>query len=69
MWESKSTIFEVIVLSKPFRILKAIINAATPREIPMIEIDEINVMNRESFLDKLYFLEINKEKDIKDLIQ
>jgi len=44
--------------------LNAIINVATPIQIPTIEIDEMRVMNRESFLDNVNFLDMNKGKDI-----
>ena len=53
-----------IVSSNPSKILKAIINVATPKEIPMTEIDEIRVMKRESFFDSVNFLDIKKGNDI-----
>ena len=54
----------LIVSSNPSKILKAIINVATPKEIPMTEIDEIRVMKRESFFDSVNFLDIKKGNDI-----
>ena len=41
--------------------LKAIIRVATPNEIPTIEIPEIRVMKRESFLEKPIAEKIIKE--------
>ena len=64
MWESKSIIFFRIVSSNPSKILNAIIKVATPKEIPITEIDEMRVMKRESFLDSVNFLEIKKGNDI-----
>ena len=64
MWESKSITLYVIVFSKPFNMLKEIINVATPKAIPDIVITEIKEMNLDSLREKIYFLAIKKEKDI-----
>jgi hypothetical protein len=51
-------------LAKPFKILSAIINVATPRAIPSIEMVEIKVINFESFLDRVYFFDMKKGRYI-----
>jgi hypothetical protein len=40
--------------------LNAMIKVATPSEIPIIEIADIRFINRESFFEKIYLLEIKK---------
>jgi hypothetical protein len=42
----------------------AIIKVATPRAIPIIEIKEIRLMKRESFLESIKFFAISQEKCI-----
>jgi hypothetical protein len=54
----------VMVCSNPLRTLIAIIKVATPSAIPIIEIKEIKLMNRESFLESIKFLAMNQEKCI-----
>ena len=61
MCESKSITLFVIVCSNPFRTLTAIIRVATPSAIPMIEIVEIRLIKRESFLDRIKFFAIYQE--------
>jgi hypothetical protein len=61
MCESKSITLFVIVCSNPLRTLTAIISVATPSAIPMIEIVEIRLMKRESFLDRIKFFAIYQE--------
>ena len=63
--ESKSIILSVSVFSNPLSTLKAIIKVATPSEIPVIEITEMKLIKRESFFEKIYFLEINQGRFIK----
>ena len=67
MWESKSIILSVRVFANPVRILRAIIRVATPREIPIIEIEEINVINFEPFLERMNFFDTKKVNDIKQI--
>jgi hypothetical protein len=55
----------VRVCANPLKILKAIISVATPSEIPTIEIEEINVINFEPFLERTNFLDTKKGNDIK----
>ena len=64
MCESKSIPLFVIVFSKPFNMLKAIIKVATPRAIPETVITDIKEMNLDSLREKIYFLEIKKGNDI-----
>ena len=55
----------VRVFAKPVKILSAIMSVATPREIPIIEIEEINVINLEPFLERINFFDTKKGNDIK----
>ena len=57
-------IFVVNVLANPLSMLKAIIKVATPSAIPTIEIEEIKVMNLESFLERVYFFDMKKGRYI-----